>query len=211
MHSFYKKAYKMLSVTFSHCKMEEKIRMVLETIPVKIIHINTTKLFFLSTNYDLRDENNWENFFTQDYVQKATVWCSVFLTSVLFVLRRPYHMKIQSVTKVGHGRGTHGWNCHDSPSQPLQIYMILDGFHRGPNPPLIRLCLSLNRNVNKNVKKQWNITTLKRFLKPWSMFKNKTVFQSFYLFSTIEFLSPKTICLGTNPYVILHVRAQIPY
>ena len=43
--------------------------MVFETIPVKIIHINTTKLLFLSNNYDPRDENKWEKMFTLGYVQ----------------------------------------------------------------------------------------------------------------------------------------------
>lgn len=63
----------MLPVNFIHCKMEEKNRMILETLLVKIINISTTKLFSLSTYYDPRNKNNWEKMFTLGYVQKAMV------------------------------------------------------------------------------------------------------------------------------------------
>lgn len=58
--------------------------MILKNIPVKIIHISTPKVFFLRTNYDPRDENNWKKMFTLEYVQRTMVGCSIFLTSVLF-------------------------------------------------------------------------------------------------------------------------------
>lgn len=97
MHRLNKKAYKMLSVSFTHCKMEEKNkRLVLKKFQWKLYILVSLKCFFLKLIKTL-GMNITKKMLTLVNVQRAMVWCLVFLTSILFALFPEHHPTYKSI------------------------------------------------------------------------------------------------------------------